>query len=593
MAWPTSITSRSPVGFWRLGDSTGSTAADSSGGSHDGTAANVTFETTGLVSGSADTAATFNGTSSTIAVSHHADFNFDYDDAFSAFAIVNHDLPTSSNDRAIIDKMGGSTAFKGWSFGLNRGSGGSTSLVAYLITNNATAARIKVTGAVDIPVGVAVCVGITYDGSGDADGVELYLNGHRVSERTIISQAVNNDDALASGEIATTEDVRIGWRNNSGGIQFYKGVIDEVALFNTELSESDMAEIANEALAKGSPYTPASTPIPVILDMDMDTDIDDVLDLAYAIRRHQVGDIDLLGVLITSSATYSGACARRILDYYGETSIPVYQWQGATISGTIKTYMAEVVSQIPDPTDFDTKGEFTDSIIGARTLLAAATDGTVVYITGGSAHTLSGLLDSSGDGIDSRDGIDLTTDKVKCVFPTIGVFPDSISGVSDSAVGPTEAENVANNCPVPLIWNGVENGWTVLVGQQVNGSDASSPVEIAWDDFWSSTSLPGQSSALGKRCFVPIAIDSAVNGLGSSSNLAYVVERDGDVTVNTSTGRTTYGRGVDSDHAYMGKFQSDATIKSHVNGVLDALFFGGANIPAIASSYHRRRRACA
>lgn len=68
--YKTTVLEDNPVGYWRLGESSGTAAANigSLGDVGNGTYANITLGTTGALVGDANTAASFNGTSSTVMV---------------------------------------------------------------------------------------------------------------------------------------------------------------------------------------------------------------------------------------------------------------------------------------------------------------------------------------------------------------------------------------------------------------------------------------------------------------------------------------------------------------------------------------------
>jgi len=80
----------------------------------------------------------------------------------------------------------------------------------------------------------------TYDGSASTSGINLYLDGN-----------LNNGTATGtiSGDIDNSFPFCIGSRNQSSA--FYSGLVDEVSVFNSELSSSDVTAIYNSG-------TPAS-----------------------------------------------------------------------------------------------------------------------------------------------------------------------------------------------------------------------------------------------------------------------------------------------------------------------------------------------
>ena len=74
-------------------------------------------------------------------------------------------------------------------------------------------------------------------GSYDGNSLRVYVDG--------IEEAENNIGKITGG--STPEHVAIG--SDGFGREFWKGVIDEVALFNTALSEDDIAGIMNNGLS--------------------------------------------------------------------------------------------------------------------------------------------------------------------------------------------------------------------------------------------------------------------------------------------------------------------------------------------------------
>ena len=74
-------------------------------------------------------------------------------------------------------------------------------------------------------------------GSYDGNSLKVYVNG--------IKEAENNIGKVTGG--STPEHVAIG--SDGFGREFWKGVIDEVALFNIALSEDDIGAIMNKGLS--------------------------------------------------------------------------------------------------------------------------------------------------------------------------------------------------------------------------------------------------------------------------------------------------------------------------------------------------------
>ena len=74
-------------------------------------------------------------------------------------------------------------------------------------------------------------------GSYDGNGLKVYVDG--------VEEAENNVGKVTGG--STPEHVAIG--SDGFGREFWKGIIDEVALFNSALTEDDIGEIMNKGLS--------------------------------------------------------------------------------------------------------------------------------------------------------------------------------------------------------------------------------------------------------------------------------------------------------------------------------------------------------
>ncbi len=84
----------------------------------------------------------------------------------------------------------------------------------------------------------------TYDGSGLASGAKIYMNS--IDEALTIVQ-----DDLAAGTISTTEAFNISGIA-SGFVQEFNGAIDDVAIYNKELTASEVETIYNTGVARFS-----------------------------------------------------------------------------------------------------------------------------------------------------------------------------------------------------------------------------------------------------------------------------------------------------------------------------------------------------
>ncbi len=102
-----------------------------------------------------------------------------------------------------------------------------------------------------IQIGVWTHVGMTYDGSGQASGITIYINGEKQATRALFDQL--NRKSILNGN-----DFLVGnWtprRARSGRYQgFDQGWVDEVRIYNRTLSPVELASLVDKAQAYAYP----------------------------------------------------------------------------------------------------------------------------------------------------------------------------------------------------------------------------------------------------------------------------------------------------------------------------------------------------
>lgn len=202
-----------PVAYWRLGESSGSTAVDETTNGHDGTYNGPTLGASGALAEDTDTAASFDG------VDDYVDIGNKFFGGWGAFTVevwvYPNTLPANSNPEGhntdedhIIHKAGSGDD----NFGLTIADGGTA---FYIDTGTAYTAV-----ATAPSVGEWTHIVAVYDGS----EMRIYIDGSLDASMS------------ASGSLGTnTNAVNIGGRfdNDFGWVD---GTIDEVAVYETALS---------------------------------------------------------------------------------------------------------------------------------------------------------------------------------------------------------------------------------------------------------------------------------------------------------------------------------------------------------------------
>lgn len=211
-SFPGVVTSLSPIAYWRLGDTSGTTAADT--GSHPGTYTNSpTLNVTGLVTGT-DKAVTFNGTNQYVSIPYSAALNPTTTFSVAFFAKLSGGAGTYRSPLASQNSVSGSG---GWKFYVN-----DTNHWLFRVTGGASGNLDS-----DAVATATATIGQTYFVVGTYDGTtaRLYLDGVLVAA-TVGPYVPNNALRMA-----------IGANNDVPTPSFYfPGTIDEVALYGTTLT---------------------------------------------------------------------------------------------------------------------------------------------------------------------------------------------------------------------------------------------------------------------------------------------------------------------------------------------------------------------
>lgn len=206
-----------PLLHWTLDESTGAEVAESNDKSRKGQIQGKAEWTTGKVGG----AVKLDGASH-IEVGNLADF--ERTDKFSYCAWVN----LASQDAAtVLSRMDDAAAHRGFDLLLTGGK-----LTAHLVHHWPDNA-LHVQTRNQFPANEWIHVCATYDGSSTGEGFKLYVNG-KLQEAEITNKHL-------SETTRTTKPLRIGRRTSGAPL---KGMIDDVKIFDRELSADEVAAVA-------------------------------------------------------------------------------------------------------------------------------------------------------------------------------------------------------------------------------------------------------------------------------------------------------------------------------------------------------------
>jgi hypothetical protein len=207
--YATTILADKPVGYWRLGESSGSVAVDQTG-AHNGTYVNApVLGQPGALANDTNTAVKFDGVSSHVSLGDTLDFPNTA--AFSLETWVNPSL-LDGTVRRVISKDNSSDGF------LLGVSSSTTAFVRY-----AGGSFDQTPNAGVLPTGVWSHIVATYDGA----TMRVFINGVQVS-------------SLASSRLLSNNTNSLTFADRASGGRAFNGVLDEVAIYNVALSPAQI-----------------------------------------------------------------------------------------------------------------------------------------------------------------------------------------------------------------------------------------------------------------------------------------------------------------------------------------------------------------
>ena len=226
---PNDIASLSPLSWWRCGDGdTAPTLTDNGSGGNNGTMTNFsTFSTDVPVELFSRKSIALDGVDDYVEVADADNLSFGDGSNDSPFSISTWWKMDNSNGFRAVQKYSSSYEYR-----INTiGSSGILKCQLYDNSNTVYIGRKSDVGLSGY-VGQWINVIVTYDGSSLSSGIKLYLNG---------SLLASTDDSNGSYTAMhnTTSVFRLG--NLAGN--YADGLMDETAVFNSELSASDVTAI--------------------------------------------------------------------------------------------------------------------------------------------------------------------------------------------------------------------------------------------------------------------------------------------------------------------------------------------------------------
>ena len=333
------------------------------------------------------------------------------------------------------------------------------------------ASGISACAADALPNGYGGTIAFTYDGSGTAAGIRIYVNGIGSSDKetqagtpTAFSMGTSAYPLYLGGD-STNYIASLGANVHNNAAT----VLQAFAMGRGALSQATIQSLVvhDRFWAQFLPPPPA-TPKTVIWDDDGCQDSDNLNSLATAIRLHQLGYFRLALVNNTDWTDFGAAIFRQMLDQGGLHHVLVSSSQGTwPTSNRLANEICTGANLAAYNATYLPRNQQMTDVAGYRTALAAAADGSVQIVVGGALRGVYDLMTSRPDAISSLTGAQLFAAKVMEI--DMSANAGSTSGDFNLGEDPTGAAYVLSNAGVPIYFYGTN----VNFGVTGPGADAA------------------------------------------------------------------------------------------------------------------------
>jgi len=291
-------------------------------------------------------------------------------------------------------------------------------------------------------------------------------------------------------------------------------------------------------------------PVPIIFDTDMGNDVDDALALAMAHSLESLGECKILAVTVNKDNPYAGVFCDIINTFYGRPEIPLGNANGSRVTPEAGHFV-EIASErrLDDGRYAYARRATFDKPLpeGTRVIrkaLAQAEDNSVVFVVIGFSTNMARLLKSPADDISPLTGAELLDKKGKLVSIMAGDFsPEKIAEWNVKKDVPS-AREFYRDCPIPMVFSGVEIGKQVLYPWSSIESDYQ---WSAYNPIIDAYKLYRKGKAHDRPAWDMFAMLYAVR----PSEAYYSLSQSGKVAVADEKGTTVFTPSAEGKHRHM------------------------------------------
>lgn len=222
----------------------------------------------------------------------------------------------------------------------------------------------------------------------------------------------------------------------------------------------------------------AASPVPIILDTDIENDVDDVGAVAVLHALADAGEAHIVAMGVSVKHAWSASCLDALNTYYGRPDIPIGVVKVAGVDNGSK-YAKSIAAEFPH--DLRTADDAPDAVALYRRELAAQADQSVVLVSIGFLTNIANLLESSADAASALTGVELVRKKVRMWVCMGGQFPTGREWNlhRDAA----SAQRSIEKWPTPIVFSGFEIGQSIQTGAALKNTTTSNPVRRSYELF--------------------------------------------------------------------------------------------------------------
>ncbi len=288
--------------------------------------------------------------------------------------------------------------------------------------------------------------------------------------------------------------------------------------------------------------------IKVIFETDIGNDIDDALALDMLYKYLDMGDIDLLSIMINKEGTYPAEYTDIMNTWYGYPQIPIaIIHNGADCENDATNYAKATSLMKNDNGDplFKRSLKGYNNLPEApelyRKILAQQPDNSVTIISVGFSTNLARLLATQADNYSPLSGAELVSKKVKLLCTMAGCFNNENLFEYNVVKDIPAAKKVFDEWPTPIVTSPFE------VGIAINYPSTSIENDFQWSDM--------HPMIEAYKSYLPMPYDRPTWDLTSvlysiEGSSLFNVSKQGKIEV-TDKGATIFTPSPDGSHSYL------------------------------------------